>query len=147
MAADINTAVQHCVRFAKCCVHSRMQTSSLKLLPVIEPLEEPLESVAFKILESLPKSLCWFQYIIVIAHRLTNLVQVVPLKLVCLMEVSHVFLKHWVQKYGPRKTIILDNDTPFTSKLFHRVCWLLETANEFSSTYHQQTNGYIERYN
>ena len=46
---------------------------------------------------------------------------------------------------GPPKTLISDNGKQFASKFFQAVCSLLDLSNIFTSTYHPQTNGQVER--
>ena len=57
------------------------------------------------------------------------------------------FVEHWVFKYGPPKTLLSDNGSNFASKLFQRMCSYIGVANMYTSTYHPQTNGQVERYN
>lgn len=111
------------------------RASTLKLLSAFEPLA----SVAIDILGALPKSWCGFQFIIVVADRLSNLVQVVPLKCICSVNVAQEFLKLLIYKYGPSKTTLGDNEKQVTPKSLQSVIHLLEAANVSTSTYHPQS--------
>jgi len=57
------------------------------------------------------------------------------------------FLDHWVAAYGPPATVLSDNGPQFRSTYFQGVCSLLGISNLYSTTYHPQTNGQVERYN
>ena len=57
------------------------------------------------------------------------------------------FVEAWIFKYGPPKTLISDNGKQFAANFFQAVCSLLGLSNIFTSTYHPQTNGQVERYN
>ena len=57
------------------------------------------------------------------------------------------FCTHWVFKYGPPRTLLSDNGPQFASKFFQAVCLQLGTKNVFTTAYHPQTNGQVERYN
>ena len=61
--------------------------------------------------------------------------------------VAVAFVEAWIFKYGPPKTLISDNGKQFAAKFFEAVCSLLGLSNIFTSTYHPQTNGQVERYN
>jgi len=52
-----------------------------------------------------------------------------------------------VAAYGPPATVLSDNGPQFRSTFFQRVCSLLGISNRYSTTYHPQTNGQVERYN
>jgi len=52
-----------------------------------------------------------------------------------------------VAAYGPLATVFSDNCPQFRSTFFQGVCSLLGISNQYSSTYHPQTNGQVERYN
>ena len=69
------------------------------------------------------------------------------MKKVTAQHVAIAFVEHWVFKYGPPKTLLSDNGSNFASKLFQRVCGYVGVANLYTSTYHPQTNGQVERYN
>lgn len=105
------SAVQDCVHCAKNCVCLRKRASAVKLFSAYEPLE----SVTIDILKSLPESPRGFQYINVIADWFTKLVQVVPMRLISLMDVAQAFLDYWVYKYRLPKTLLSDNGKQFSS--------------------------------
>lgn len=56
--------------------------------------------------ESLAKSQCGYQYIALIADWFTVLVQVVPLKHICMMDVAQALLKRWVFHNGQPKQLL-----------------------------------------
>lgn len=61
--------------------------------------------------------------------------------------VAKCFVDSWVFNYGPPAERIADNCGCFTSKFFLDVCKTMSTENNFTMTYHPQTNGQVERYN
>ena len=62
-------------------------------------------------------------------------------------EVAPAFTHEWVFNYGPPQNLLADNGKCFTSKFFQSVCKILNLDNQFTTTYHPQTNGQVERYN
>jgi len=111
------------------------------------PPRGPLEMVAIDILGPLPQSSRGFRFILVMADRFTKLTQAVPLRRITAYDVAVAFVEHWVFKYGPPETLLSDNGSQFVAHFFQRVCKLLHTANVFTTTYHPQTNGQVERFN
>lgn len=88
MAADDTSTSRDCMHGAIQKVCLCKWASLLKLFPLFEPLEP----VIIDILEPLPKSRCGFQFFIVIADRLTELVQVVPLRRIWSVDVAQAIL-------------------------------------------------------
>ena len=48
---------------------------------------------------------------------------------------------------GPPDTVLTDNAPQFDSLFFQGVCSLMGIRNLYTSTYHPQTNGQVERFN
>ena len=143
MAADIQATVRNCHSCAKNRIRLRKRTNPMQLFPATVPLRD----VSIDILGPLKRTKHNFRWLLVIADRFTKLTQVVPLKKITALTVSVAFVEHWVYKYGPPKLLLSDNGGQFASKFFQRVCGYLGLANVFTSTYHPQTNGQVERYN
>jgi len=49
--------------------------------------------------------------------------------------------------YGPPDTVLTDNRLQFASLFFQGVCSLMGIQNLYTSTYHPQINGQVERFN
>ena len=82
-----------------------------------------------------------------ISDRFSKLTHVLPLRRINAYTIAAAFVEAWVFKYGPPKTLISDNGKQFGAKCVQAVCSLLGIMNIFTSTYHPQTNGQVERYN
>ena len=74
----------------------------------------------------------------------SKLTQTVPLRRIDAYTVAVAFVKAWVFKCGPPKTLISDNGKQFAAKFFQAVCSLLRISNIFTSRYHPQTNGQVK---
>ena len=62
-------------------------------------------------------------------------------------EVARAFTHEWVFNYDAPGHLLADNGGCFTSKFSQDVCRILNVENRFTTTYHPQTNGQVERYN
>jgi len=71
----------------------------------------------------------------------------IPLQRIHAETIAGSFLDYWVAKYGPPATVLSDTGPQFSSTFFQGVCSLLGISNRYSTTYHPQTNGQVERYN
>ena len=85
------------------------------------PTKRPLESVAIDILVPL-SSLKGFKYILMITCRFSMLMRTVPLRSIKAINVEKAFFDHLVLYFGAPASMLADNGTHFTSKLFSFVC-------------------------
>ena len=143
MAVDCYATVRRCTTCAKNRIKLRHGCSELQLFPA----QNPLESVALGIFGKLLKTSRGNQYLLVISDRFTKLTRVVPLKSTKAAEIARTFVNEWVFSYGPPKELLSDNAQYFSSKFFQSVCKILNVENQFTTTYHPQANGQVERYN
>ena len=143
MAADVTTTVRNCTACAKNRLRLMKKTGLLKLFPALKPLD----SVAIDQLGPLPEGTGGSQFLLCIVDRFTKLTQVVPLKTATAYTVAAAFVEHWVYKYGPPQTLVSDNGPQFSARFFQRVCRIIGVNNAFTTAYHPQANGQVERFN
>jgi Integrase core domain/Integrase zinc binding domain/Chromo (CHRromatin Organisation MOdifier) domain len=143
MAADVAETVKQCAVCAKNRIKERKRTSFLKLFPAAEPLEY----VSLDILGPLPKTEHGNRFLLVITDRFSKLTRTVPLRVISALAVAKAFCEHWVFVYGPPRYALTDNGAQFAAKFFLAVCRELGIAKVFTTAYHPQTNGQVERYN
>jgi transposase InsO family protein len=63
------------------------------------------------------------------------------------LAVAEAFCDHWVFVYGPPVSLLTDNGPQFAAKFFQAACAELSIKKVFTTAYHPQTNGQVERYN
>ena len=143
MAAKIFATVWNCTTCAKNRHKLRKQTNPLKLFPATKPLA----SLCIDMLGPLTKSKRRYVFLLVITDRFTKLTRVIPLRKITAYNVTVAFFEHWIFPYGPPECVISDNEKQCAAKFFQAVCEQLGISNVFTSTYHPQTNGQVERYN
>jgi hypothetical protein len=71
----------------------------------------------------------------------------VPVRTITALVVAKAFCDAWVFSYGPPRYLLTDNGTQFNAKFFLAVCRELGIAKIFTTAYHPQTNGQVERFN
>jgi Integrase core domain len=111
------------------------------------PAQEPLDYVAIDILGPLPRTRKGNQYLLVIADRFSKLVRTVPLPRITATIVAWTFMEQWVYLYGPPRLLLSDNGRQFTSAFFKTCCQAMGVQHIFTSAYHPQANGQVERFN
>jgi len=141
--ADVYDYVANCGTCAKGSVGGRRRTNSLRLFPPTEPLS----AVCLDLLGPLPKTAMGNRYLLVMVDRFSKLTRVVALPREDAETVASAFCDTWVASYGPPDTLLTDNGPQLTSKLFQGVFRLIGITNLYSTTYHPQTQGQVERYN
>ena len=87
------------------------------------------------------------EYVLVITDSFTKLTKTRLMKGISNAEVARCFVNEWIFNYGRPTKFISDNGGCFKSKFFLDVCRILSIKNNFTTTYHLQTNGQVERYN
>ena len=143
LAVDCYTTVRNCSECARERIQLRKNSKRMRLFPARRPLEE----VSIDILGELIRTKRGNQYLLVITDRYSKLVRTVPLKRITAFSIAKAFVDHWVYVYGPPLSLLADNGKQFVARFFHEVCRILKIKNVFTTTYHPQTNGQVERFN
>jgi transposase InsO family protein len=99
------------------------------------------------ILGPLPKTERGNRFLLVICDRLSKLTRTVPLHTITALVVAKAFCDTWLFSYVPPRYLLTDNGTQFNAKFFLAVCRELGIAKIFTTSYHPQTNGQVERFN
>jgi transposase InsO family protein len=142
MIEDVYETVLQCDTCARNRISERTHTNKLKLFPA----KGPLESVAMDILGPLPRTKHGNRFLLVISDRFSKVTNTVPLRTVTALSVVRAFCDHWVYSYGPPLSLLTYNGPQFTAKFFLAVCTELRIKKIFTTAYHPQTNGQVERF-
>ena len=143
MALDCYAVAKNCAACARERVKLRKNTKEMKLFTP----KAPLEFVAIDILGELITTKRGHRYILVVSDRYSKLVRTVPLQKFTAAHIAQAFVQHWVFVYGPPVRLLSDNGTQFTARFFQNICRILGIRNVFTTTYHPQANGQVERFN
>ena len=143
MAIGCYAVARNCTSCAKNRLLLRKNSKKLQLFPPCAPLE----FVSIDILGELIRTKRGHRFLLVITDRFSKLVRTVPLKRITAADIAKAFVTHWVFIYGPPVKVLSDNGKQFTSKFFQNVCRIMGIHNTFTTTYHPQANGQVERFN
>jgi hypothetical protein len=88
-----------------------------------------------------------YTFAIVAVEYFTKLVEAKPVTNVTSATIQKFFWKNIICRYGVPQQIIVENAKYFDSDMFTDFCHQVETKVSFTSIYHTQSNGAVERAN
>jgi len=106
----------------------------------------PLERVSADLMD-LHSSTSGNRYVLSIVDHMTRYLQLIPLPCKSAETVAEAFINNFVTLFGPPRVIQTDNGSEFCNRLFQQVCSIIQTKMSFTTVYHAQANGMIERTN
>jgi transposase InsO family protein len=143
MALDVTNTVRNCTTSAKNRVKECSRSSFLKLFPATRPFSY----VAIDILGPLPKTEHGNRFLLVMTNRFSKLTKTVPLHTTTAFFCARAFCEHWVYAYGVPLDVLTDNGPQFAAKFFQACIRELGVTKVFTTAYHPNTNGQVERFN
>jgi transposase InsO family protein len=118
------------------------------LLQLLQVLEWKWEEIAMDFIVGLPRTQSGYDSIWVIVDRLTKVAHFIPIKTAYSgQQLVELYMSRIVCLHGVPKKIVSDRGTQFTSRFWERLHEALDTQLRFSSAYHPQIDGQIERVN
>jgi len=143
MVADVYKHVDQCPACAKNRLSERKHTTMMKLFTA----DEPFSGLAMDLLGPLPTSRGGHKHALIICDRFPKLTRAIPLREATALTVESAFIDTWVAAYGIPDTVLTDKGPHFASVYYKGILGFLGIASNYTSPYHPQTNGQIERYN
>jgi transposase InsO family protein len=96
----------------------------------------------------LPRTQLGYDSIWLILDRLTKVAHFIPIKTTYSEpQLAELYMSKIVCLHGVLKKIVSDRGTQITSMFWERLHEILDTQLRFTSAYHPQTDGQIERVN
>jgi transposase InsO family protein len=108
--------------------------------------EFPLDLVAMDVLQ-MPISKTGYRYILTMVDYHTRYAWAEPLFDKSAGSVVQAYMKHLVWTHGGAQRLLTDNGGEFTNGTLREVCSLLGTKKIFSTPYHPEGDGSVERMN
>lgn len=96
---------------------------------------------------SLPPSENGKKNVVVFMDYFTKYVEAFAVHDIKASTIADIILHEIVPRHGVPRRFLTDQGSNFTSKLLLKVCELLKAEKVFTSPYHPQTDGLVERYN
>lgn len=142
MRSDIEDYVKKC---KLCQINKPLRKSNKAPMEITSTSTRPFERLALDIVGPLPDAgLQNFKFILTLQDDLTKFTSAYPMVSSTSEEIARN-LVHFMSLFGFPKTILTDLGTCFTSDLFKQLTEILKVKATFTTPYHPQTNGALER--
>lgn len=107
----------------------------------------PWETVGVDILGPLHETKTGNRYVLVFTDYLTKWAEAFAMKTADAVTVARIFVDELVCRHGAPERLLSDRGAVFMSALLREVCGIFKVKKVFTSAYHPQTDGLVERYN
>ena len=142
MRVDITNHIQQCVQ----CAQVRGTIAGPSPMQEFPIPSEPWETAAIDLLK-LPRSHQGSSYVLVAVDYFSKYAILVPLAQKTADVVAKALVDNVFCKYNIPKTLLSDNGTEFKNEVVENVCKIYKIDQCFTTAYHPQGNGLVERTN
>jgi transposase InsO family protein len=134
-----------------CDTCQRVKAEHQRPTGLVQPLKIPewkWEEIGMDFIVGLPCTQAEYDSIWVIVDRLTMVAHFIPVKMTYSgAKIAELYMSRIMCLHGVPKKIMSDRGSQFTSKFWEKLHKSMDTKLNFSSAYHPQTDGKIERTN
>ena len=110
--------------------------------------EEKWQQVSIDFITDLPETSSGVDSIMTIIDKATRMTHIILCsKIVTVVETAQLYWKCVAKLHGIPRCIYIDRGTQFTSRLWRELWEIMGTQLRFSTAYHPQTQGVVERMN
>ena len=140
-------AVECWVKSCTSCAQRKRNSHPFKapLLPI--PSEGLWDIVAADCLGPVTATLSGNRYIVVFWCLFTKYVEAFAVSTIDAVVISQLFMDNIIFRHGAPRRFLTDRGSNFISKLMKEVCRMVNVEKIFTSTYHPQCDGFVERIN
>jgi hypothetical protein len=136
---------------AVCDVCQRVKVEHPKPAGLLQPLPIPewkWEKLGMDFITGLPRTRSGYDSIWVVVDRLAKVAHFITVKTTYTSaKLAKIYMTRIVCLHGVPRSIVSDRETQFTSKFWNQLHETLGTRLEFSTAFHPQIDGQIERVN
>jgi hypothetical protein len=136
---------------ALCDTCQRVKAEHQRPAGLLQPMQIPewkWEEVGMNFIVGLPRTQRGYDSIWVIVDRLTKVAHFLPARTTySSARLAELYMERIVSLHGVPKKIVSDRGTQFTSHYWQKIHESLGTKLNFSTAYHPQTDGQMERIN
>ena len=132
------------------CSHCQMKKSpkqrrTAPVLPIA--VEGPFHRVAVDCLGPFPVTNSGNRYIVVFSDYLTRFPEAFAVPSIDAATIADLLVNEIMARHGAPRTLLSDRGSNFLSSLVKEVCYLMNTTKVFTTSYHPQCDGLVERFN
>ncbi|XP_062527581.1 uncharacterized protein LOC134199889 [Bombyx mori] len=142
MKSDIENYVKKCIQ---CQTNKALRQINRQPMQITSSSTAPFQRIALDIVGPLPETgQVKLKYILTLQDDLTKYSTAYPISNASAEECCECLI-HFISLFGIPKIILTDQGTNFTADLFKKTCEFLKIKQLWSSPYHPQTQGALER--
>ena len=124
---------------------SPKQRQTAPILPI--PVESAFDRVAVDCLGPFPVTDSGNRYIVVFSDYLTRYPEAFAVPSIDAPTIADLLVNQIMPRHGAPRTLLSDRGSNFLSQLVKEVCFLMNTKKVFTTSYHPQCDGLVERFN
>ncbi|CAF4669082.1 unnamed protein product [Rotaria sp. Silwood1] len=144
----MKTTIQRYVKSCSLCTQFNLsRTKKYDHLRSIPPPEGPLALIGIDFCGPLPRTPRENQYVLVITDYFTRHITAIALPNCTAETTARALFDDFFCKFGIPSIILSDRGTHFQNKLMENLQKLIGYNHIYSTAYHPQTNGVVERFN
>ena len=128
-----------------CNAAKRKSNKSEGFMQLFEP-DECFETVHIDIVGPMPCTKSGNQYILTMMDRWSRMVKLIPINVCTATNIAWTIRNNWFLEYGAPINILSDRGSYFTGLIFKILTKLNGVHHLFTTSYHPQTNGRLERF-
>jgi len=142
MRSEIENYVKNCT---SCQTNKALRKINRAPMQITTTSTTPFERLSLDIVGPLPESgTAKIKYILTLQDDLTKYCAAYPIRSTTAEETSECLI-HFISLFGIPKYVLTDQGTNFTADIFKETCKFLKIKQLWSSPYHPQTQGALER--
>ena len=139
---DVKSFVKKCPS----CQTNKLTRKKTKMpMQITDTSSCPFEKIFLDIVGPLTLTENGNKYILTLQDDLSKYSLAIPIQNAETETVAKKFVEYFISKFGIPKSLVTDQGTNFTSKLFQDLCKLFKITKLQTSAYHPQSNGALER--
>lgn len=143
----VNDVNNYCVGCPKCQLRKRPKHTPRAPLQATDIPTAPLAKISCDFVGPYPETPDGYKYVLQIQDVLSRYVRFVPTKDETANTAAKALIQQWIGVFDIPKTLQSDNGTHFASTVLKTVCEQLGMQQIFSSPWHPQSQGQVERQN
>jgi RNase H-like domain found in reverse transcriptase/Integrase core domain/Integrase zinc binding domain len=141
MAADINRWCRDCQQ----CQRGKVTQQPSAAVQAIPVPEKRFHHIHVDMVGPLPVSKEGFTYMLTAIDRTTRWLEVTPMKNMDAVTCADALVTSWITRFGVPAMVTTDRGTQFTSAVWTGLCRRLGITQLYTTAYHPQANGMVER--
>jgi len=141
MSNDVNQLVKDC----QACSRTKVARQPAAAKQPIQVPQQLFSHIHVDLVGPLPVFRKGYRYLFTIIHRSSRMLEAVPLANIKMETCRDALINQWVACFGVPAYLTSAQGSQFTSTLWARLCNVIGTHHNTTTTYHRQSKGMVER--